>query len=78
MIRTLIAVMAARIIVGNRGGKVLIYKGFKYQKNRERASAIYCRSVGQTYEHVLLTSKTSHLIFESCMKVFIIMKRTTE
>lgn len=77
MIRTLIAVMAARIIVGNRGGKVLIYKGFKYQKNRERASAIYCRSVGQTYEHVLLTSKTS-LIFESCMKVSIIMKRTTE
>jgi hypothetical protein len=31
----------------------------------------------QTYEHVLLTSKTS-LIFESCMKVSIIMKRTTE
>jgi hypothetical protein len=27
----------------NRGGKVLIYKGFKYQKNRERASAIYWR-----------------------------------
>lgn len=43
MIRTLIAIMAARIIVGNRGGKVLIYKGFKYQKNRERASAIYWR-----------------------------------
>ena len=77
MIRTIIAIMAARIIVGNRGGKVLIYKGFKYQKNRERASAIYCRSVGQIYEHVLLTSKTS-LIFESCMKVSIIMKRTTE
>jgi hypothetical protein len=36
MIRTLIAVMAARIIVGNRGGKVLIYKGFKYQKNNLR------------------------------------------
>ena len=43
MIRTIIAIMAARIIVGNRGGKVLIYKGFKYQKNRERASAIYWR-----------------------------------
>jgi hypothetical protein len=43
MIRTLIAIMAARIIVGNRGGKVLIYKGFKYQKNRKRASAIYWR-----------------------------------
>jgi hypothetical protein len=40
MIRPLIAIMAARIIVGNRGGKVLIYKGFKHQKNRERASAI--------------------------------------
>jgi len=43
MIRTLIAIMAARIIVGNRGRKVLIYKGFKYQQNRERASAIYWR-----------------------------------
>ena len=43
MIRTLIAIMAARIIVGNRGGKVLIYKGFKYQKSREHASAIYWR-----------------------------------
>jgi hypothetical protein len=36
------------------------------------------RSVGQTFEHVFLTSRTSHLIFESCMKVSIIMKRTTE
>ena len=47
MIRPLIAIMAARIIVGNRGGKVLIYKGFKYQKNRERVSAMYWRCCRQ-------------------------------
>jgi len=35
--------MAARVIAGNRGGKVLIYNGFKYQKNRERLHAIYWR-----------------------------------
>ncbi|VDI23839.1 Hypothetical predicted protein [Mytilus galloprovincialis] len=35
--------MAARVIAGNRGGKVLIYNGFKYQKNRQRIHAIYWR-----------------------------------
>ena len=35
--------MAARIVAGNRGGKVLLYNGYKYQKNRERTSAIYWR-----------------------------------
>jgi hypothetical protein len=72
MIRTLKAIMAARIIVGNRGGKVLIYKGYKSIRRTESAQVLYIgvagdRSVGQTYEHVLLTSKTSHLILESCM-----------
>jgi len=35
--------MAASITVGNRGGKVLLYNGFKYQKNRLRTHAIYWR-----------------------------------
>jgi hypothetical protein len=35
--------MAARVIVGNRGGKVLIHSGFKYQKNRQRTESIYWR-----------------------------------
>ncbi|CAG2207603.1 unnamed protein product [Mytilus edulis] len=38
-----ISKMAARVIAGNRGGKVLIYNGFKYQKNRQRIHAIYWR-----------------------------------
>jgi single-stranded DNA-binding protein len=35
------AKMAARISSGSRGGKVLIYEGFKYQKNRERGEIIH-------------------------------------
>ena len=35
--------MAANITVGNRGGKVLLYNGFKYQKKRLRTRAIYWR-----------------------------------
>ena len=35
--------MAARINSGSRGGKVLIYRGFKYQKNRERGEIKHWR-----------------------------------
>ena len=35
--------MVTRVIVGNRGGKVLIHNGFKYQKNRQRTESIYWR-----------------------------------
>lgn len=35
--------MTTRIITGNRGGKVLLHNGFKYQKNRVRRQAIYWR-----------------------------------
>ena len=37
------AKMAARIISGSRGGKVPIYRGFKYEKNRERGEIIHWR-----------------------------------
>jgi hypothetical protein len=35
--------MADRVIVVNRGGKVLIHNRFKYQKNRQRTESIYWR-----------------------------------
>ncbi|VDI25242.1 Hypothetical predicted protein [Mytilus galloprovincialis] len=35
--------MAAKVITGNRGGKVLIFDGYKYQKNRQRNESIYWR-----------------------------------
>ena len=35
--------MAASITVGNQWGKILLYNGFKYQKNRLRTRAIYWR-----------------------------------
>jgi hypothetical protein len=35
--------MAARIISGSCGEKVLIYRGFKYQKNKERGEIIHWR-----------------------------------
>ena len=35
--------MAARVIAGKCRGKVLIYTGFKYQKNRQRIHAIFWR-----------------------------------
>lgn len=31
------------IVAGNRGGKILVHDGFRYQKNRERNNAIYWR-----------------------------------
>jgi hypothetical protein len=37
------AKMAARIISGSRSGKVLIYRRFKYQTNRERGDIIHWR-----------------------------------
>jgi hypothetical protein len=37
------AKMAARIISGSRSGKVVIYRGFKYQENRERGEIIHWR-----------------------------------
>lgn len=49
-------VMAARIIEGNRGGKVLIYKGFKYQKNKERVTSIHWRCWRQECRSNLRTS----------------------
>jgi hypothetical protein len=35
--------MVTMIIFGNRGGKVLIHIGFKYQKNRQRTESMYWR-----------------------------------
>ena len=43
------AKMAARIISESRGGKDLIYRGFKYQKNRERGEIMHWRCWKEEY-----------------------------
>jgi hypothetical protein len=48
--------MAARVIVGNRGRKVLIHNGFKYQKNRQRIESIYWRCWRKEYRANLRTN----------------------
>jgi hypothetical protein len=50
------AEMAARINSGSRGGKVLIYRGFKYQKNRERGEIKHWRCWNEECQAPLKTN----------------------
>ena len=50
------AKMAARIISGSRSGKVVIYRGFKYQENRERGEIIHWRCWKEEYRAPLKTN----------------------
>jgi hypothetical protein len=71
--------MAASITVGNQGGKVLLYNGFKYQKNRLRTRDIGVaggRNVGPIYKQMFSTSMIGIQIFKSYKKVPIHTRRT--
>jgi hypothetical protein len=39
--------MASRVIVSNRGGKVLIHNGFKYQKKTDKEQNLFIGVVGE-------------------------------
>jgi hypothetical protein len=39
--------MAARVVVGKRGGKVLIHNRFKYQKKTDKGQNLFIGVVGE-------------------------------
>ena len=47
----------AYLQVGNRGGKILVYNNFRYQKNQERASTIHWRCWQKTCRAPLQSNK---------------------
>ena len=46
----------ARVIEGERGGKLLIYQGYKYARNRMRGLAIYWRCSRQGCSTALISN----------------------
>lgn len=46
----------ASVVAGNRGGKILIYEGYRYNKNKQKGGKIYWRCCRKTCKAYLQTA----------------------
>lgn len=46
----------ASVVAGNRGGKILIYNGYRYNKNKQKGGKIYWRCCRKTCKAYLQTA----------------------
>lgn len=46
----------ASVVAGNRGGKILIYEGYRYNKNKQKGAKIYWRCCRKTCKAYLQTA----------------------